>query len=322
MQGCGICISGPDFCYKIIYNTHNIDTTNLVNGKPVCYLKNQTGGTVPAGAGQIIIANCSNITVNKQMIVDCTVGIQVAYSNNCTISNNSCRRNGGIILHFSNASTLINNTCSGNHNGILLISSNTNTLMNNNCSVNSEDGIYLYYSNNNKLANNTCCWNKNDGINLTCSDTNMLTNNNCTGNSDGIYLNISDINTITENKLEGNTEYGVDITYYSTNNLVHHNWFIDNNAGGKQAYDNSGTNFWNTSGTPHGYGNNWSDWRGPDANNDGIVDKPYILDGGMGANDSYPLTIPGTMVPEPSPASLVMIGIILLVAIVLRIRKR
>ena len=33
------------------WNTHLIDTTNTVNGKPVYYYKNQSGGTVPADAG-------------------------------------------------------------------------------------------------------------------------------------------------------------------------------------------------------------------------------------------------------------------------------
>lgn len=33
------------------WNTHNINTSNIVNGKPVFYLKNQTSGTIPIGAG-------------------------------------------------------------------------------------------------------------------------------------------------------------------------------------------------------------------------------------------------------------------------------
>ncbi|UCG70380.1 MAG: right-handed parallel beta-helix repeat-containing protein, partial [Thermoplasmata archaeon] len=46
----GIIISGGSIEH---YNTHTINISNKVNGKPVYYWKNQTGGAVPPGAGQV-----------------------------------------------------------------------------------------------------------------------------------------------------------------------------------------------------------------------------------------------------------------------------
>jgi hypothetical protein len=69
-------------------------------------------------------------------------------------------------------------------------------------------------------------------------------------------------------------------------------------VGSKQANDTSGKNFWNTSTE----GNYWHDWTTPDTSPPyGIVDIPYILDGGKGANDSKPL-VHSLPVPQFSTA--------------------
>jgi parallel beta-helix repeat protein len=135
-------------------------------------------------------------------------------------------------------------------------------------------------------------------------------------NGQGIRLSVSNTNTLTNNNLSENSNMGVVITTSSNKNRIHHNNFINNNGGGIQAYDNEGTNFWNTSTE----GNYLSDWTGPDVNPPyGIVDNPYILDGGSGAKDFYPLTSP-VAVPDVSPAPAIMLAVILLTAIVVRRR--
>lgn len=75
------------------WNTHNIDTANTVNGKPVYYWKNQIGGNIPSGAGQVILANCKDVNIEDQVLTDGTVGISLGFSSNnsitnCTLSNN------------------------------------------------------------------------------------------------------------------------------------------------------------------------------------------------------------------------------------------
>jgi parallel beta-helix repeat protein len=236
----------------------------------------------------------------------------------------------GLYLYNSSNGTVINNNCSTNvADGILLDHSNNNTLMNNNCSMNNDCGINLYFSNNNTLMSNNCTAHYWNGFQLYNSNTNILTNNNCTANSWwGIYLDNPSNNTITNNMIKNNNKYGIKIDYSnSTKNRIYHNYFINNNVGGKQAYDNSGKNFWNSS-YPSG-GNYWSDWTSPDvksgsnqdiSGSDGIVDSPYILDGGAGAQDFYPLTTP-LPIPESPPPALALVLLILLPIVVVVRRK-
>ena len=48
------------------WNTHNIDTSNTVNGDPVYYWKDVDGGTMPQVAGGIILANCRSVILENQ----------------------------------------------------------------------------------------------------------------------------------------------------------------------------------------------------------------------------------------------------------------
>jgi hypothetical protein len=93
-----------------------------------------------------------------------------------------------------------------------------------------------------------------------------------------------------------------------------------NNAGEKQAFDDTNYNLWNTSTE----GNFWSDWSSPDNNSDGIVDSFYMLDGG--GIDFFPIfwtpPPPPPPVPEPSPAPLIIVCVLLVTALVVRLRKR
>jgi len=105
---------------------------------------------------------------------------------------------------------------------------------------------------------------------------------------------------IYNNTIENSGNYGIKL-YNSSGNYVYWNDLTNNNGGGVQAYDNRGTNHWNTStqvsycyngGTRTNYtGNYWNWTAAPDSNDDGIVDAPYALDGGAGAADNYPLVV-------------------------------
>jgi hypothetical protein len=136
-------------------------------------------------------------------------------------------------------------------------------------------------------------------------------------------------NTISYNSISLNSLYGIYNSYFNSQyNRIHHNTIIGNNAGGKQAYDNSSLNFWNSS-YPSG-GNFWSDWtlpdikKGPNQNisgSDGIVDSAYLIDGGKGATDYYPLTTKVVVPESPPPALALVLLIILPIVIVVRRRK-
>jgi nitrous oxidase accessory protein NosD len=146
-----------------------------------------------------------------------------------------------------------------------------------------------------------------------------------------VYRNIFTFNNVTNTDSK---DPGISLRSNSSYNRIYHNNFINNYGGGQLGYDEVGTNFWNSS-YPFG-GNYWSIWTYPDiksgpnqdiSGSDGIVDNPYVLLGGKGATDHYPLVNPinnaGSTVPEftISPATIIL-SIILLTSVVVYTRIR
>jgi parallel beta-helix repeat protein len=115
------------------WNTHDIDTSNTVNGKPVYYWKNVSGGEIPANAGQVILANCTAVTVEYQTINNVLAGIEIGYSSNNTIRNNTISDGIlGMFFDHSDNNTIINNTISSqDYFGILLGNSYSNLIYHN-----------------------------------------------------------------------------------------------------------------------------------------------------------------------------------------------
>ena len=131
------------------WNSQTIETTNTVNGKPVYYYKNVTGFTVPSGAGQVILANCSWMEVENQTCSNSSIGILIGYSSYITIEDNTCYSNthDGIHLESSSNSKINNNTISENSVGIYLGSSSlANTAQYNKIYNNTEYGIDASYN--------------------------------------------------------------------------------------------------------------------------------------------------------------------------------
>ncbi len=132
MSKCSILIEGNKLEY---WNTHIIDITNTVNSKPVYYWKNKTSGIVPEDAGEIILANCQNVKISKQNITSSSIGI---------------------LLGYTDKSTIINSSCSYNINGIQLFFSKKNIF--DNCSIHTNlkyDFNIEYYSEKNVVLNST-----------------------------------------------------------------------------------------------------------------------------------------------------------------------
>jgi parallel beta-helix repeat protein len=126
------------------WNTHYIDnTSNFVNGKSVYYWKNQTGGVIPDDAGEVILANCTNVLVENQELTSATVGIEAG---------------------FSSYNNIANNNLSGNRFGMFLYESSQNVIWNNSVFFNTVYGIQLTLSSYNKIYHNNIIGNFNQAF--------------------------------------------------------------------------------------------------------------------------------------------------------------
>ncbi|MFX1282195.1 MAG: NosD domain-containing protein [Promethearchaeota archaeon] len=271
-------------------------TNNTVNGKPLIYWQNINGGTIPSGAGQIILVNCQSVTITGQNISDTSGGLQVVHSSNVTISNNIASDNAyaGITLYYSTGNMLFNNYILDNYyEGIKLFYSENNEISNNTIAYNSFGILVEDSSISNAILNNMVL-NNSYGIWLRAfTSTNTISGNTVSYNSNyGIFVQLSTNNDIYGNTISDNDGYGV-LLAGSENNIIIWNDFKNNNLGGSsQGSDVSNTGLANT----FDY-NYWNEWTTPDMNSDGIVDNSYVIDGDSDNQDSHPLTSPSHLSP-------------------------
>ena len=176
---------------------------NIVNGKPLVYLEDASDYTVE-DAGQVILVNCDNITVENRDLSNTDVGIELWKTENSRISNNKVSNNNvnGISLFDSSNNTITGNNASNNNaNGISLREASNNTITGNNASNNNANGIWISGSSNNTITGNNVRNNSIGGIQLFRSSNNTITGN--TFVNDGLSVDDSYQNTVEENKVNG-----------------------------------------------------------------------------------------------------------------------
>lgn len=304
MRGCnGNTLTGNRFEGSRFYNfgmsggdfgeffNHDIDTTNLVDGKPIYYIRNANNLTIDSSsnAGLVYLINCNNITVKDITATKGRMGICLCNTHNSLIENVNASGNGqpwdgyGMYFIWSTDNTIKN--CITNVNsyyGIYLRYSTDNTLTGNIASTNiGGSGIYLDSStigtigniiSGNTLTRNGC------GLVIYSAQENQISNNLISNNRDGIYvngysnifksnsiLNCSGVALIDNNWWQGHSN-----TFYNNN-------FVNNQ---QQAMASGTVDIFNLP-APIG-GNYWSNWgppEHPDNNGDGFVDDPYKSNG-------------------------------------------
>jgi parallel beta-helix repeat protein len=118
-------------CGLWVFSYPNFIYDNTVNGKPLVYLENISDKVID-DAGQIILMDCNNITINNLQIFNTTVGIELFDTNNSYISGNELMNNLlGIALLNSNNNRIFGNILLNNSIGLCITSGRYNTISKN-----------------------------------------------------------------------------------------------------------------------------------------------------------------------------------------------
>lgn len=219
------------------YTTHNISTTNLVNGKPLYYYSNSTDLTPTnfINAGEIIVVFCNNTeiedinleNVDRAMFFKSCINTTIR---NCSLSNTTVF---GITVELGSNYTFQNNSFSGvNSYGVQITSALNCTFFDNIffktgaidinqspfsniynnkfTNFSSQQSIYLKESSNSSIINNTMSG-LGVNFNIRAANSHNLTISNNMGSKAGYGLRLENgsHSLIANNSFSHNTEYGL-----------------------------------------------------------------------------------------------------------------
>jgi parallel beta-helix repeat protein len=113
MYNNGMIIVGSD---PTNWDSQTISTSNTVNGRPVYYWKNVTGGKIPSDAGQVFLANCTGVVVENITFTNGTAGVGLGFSTGNLVANNTFQSNRvhGVYLQASPLNKIFHNNFADN----------------------------------------------------------------------------------------------------------------------------------------------------------------------------------------------------------------
>jgi parallel beta-helix repeat protein len=269
--GCGIRFWGT----RDTADLNHIIEGNFVNGRPIEYLFSRSDIMINGEIfGQIILAECNNVTLFGASARNATVGIQLIDSIGCIVTNSSSEDNKweGIYLLSCYDCVIMNNTVLRNKYGVrvegcegLLIESNAfhsnfrsvDAYESKQCQI-KENGIY----------NSSYC-----GIKISHSNGMTLNLNRIINSTIGIRVLYSDQILIKENIVYDCSGIGIDLGYETILIRIYYN-LVGWNA--INACDDGSSNIWDDG---INQGNNWTDYCG---------EGWYAISGEAGSYDRYP----------------------------------
>jgi parallel beta-helix repeat protein len=142
---------------------NDVDESNTINGKEVCYWINQHNRTVSSNAGYVALVNCSGVIAENLNLANNGEGVLLISTMNSQILNNSIMGNNkGLVIHKSEDNSFISNSILNCTYGILSHSTR-NSFKNNsleNCTydVNFEDRFIGEFNSSNIVDGAPVCY--------------------------------------------------------------------------------------------------------------------------------------------------------------------
>ena len=196
------------------FTNHTISPDNLVNGKPLLYRHDCRGLSLDSVlVGELIVANCTGVSVSNLDIAGTDVGIQMAYVKNATLTTNHLHLNDvGLLAESSSGIAFKTNRIDNNTYGLFLRNLTATTLQANNVSYNWR-GMEFDTSGEAILLENTYTWNQDVAMILGPAAYDMtLLANNVSHNGFGIsYQGFSQNVSILANVVSSNLGPGIDL---------------------------------------------------------------------------------------------------------------
>lgn len=140
-------------CGLLLWGYNNLVYNNTVNGKPLVYLESTTDKIID-DAGQVILVDCANVTINNLEISKADYAIQLYECSNCYLIENKLSNNAvGMFIANSTSNTILGNICLNNWMGSILIYAENNNISENHFE-NDVLNVALQGSNNNLFSKN------------------------------------------------------------------------------------------------------------------------------------------------------------------------
>ncbi|RLI41803.1 hypothetical protein DRO69_11145 [Candidatus Bathyarchaeota archaeon] len=174
-----------DYPVSVTHFYNDINTSNVINGKPIYYWVNVMNKEIPSDAGYVAVINSVNVTING-----------------LNLTNNY----QSILLAFTSRSVIRNVDVSNNVHGIDLVSSHCNIIYDS-VFVSNSEGIAMGISgggSNENIIRHNLMFNNRYGIYLTESSENTIKENEIVNAYKGISVS-GDHNVIYHNNFKNNT---------------------------------------------------------------------------------------------------------------------
>jgi parallel beta-helix repeat protein len=286
--------SGAAATKLIVHNGDSIQAAvnNSRSGDTIIVEPGTYKGNISIHTDNLVVMSRSGNPDNT--LVQGSEGIGI-YANGITIKGFSIKGNGTsgaiVISDWMSNCRIENNKLSDHQNGIDTGLTGFGNIINNNRITNCQEGIRLADCRETTINGNYIS-NCNNGITMSDSPSNTIENNTITGNNIAIVFGGVSEGNILKNNIITLNKQGLDLSVGGNNNHIYNNYF--NNTMNVKFGNNIELNNWNTTKTSKTNiigglyigGNYWATPAGngfsqknPDANGDGISEKPYSLNG-------------------------------------------